>query len=164
MSKWTALKNAWTPTAVADATNFTDNGYMALQGASSTQMIKVSEIYIGGVAGTSSPCQMLVARDSTIGASSLSGVLTAAQQAPTAALAAPPVAFSVSTTKPQRSSTLQLLAPAFNAFGGVVRWYVPTGEEISMVGNTASLGELSLSHASTGTPGPLSSHIIYEPL
>jgi hypothetical protein len=164
MAQWSASLNNWTPTAVADATNFTNSGYMALQGGSTTQRIIVSEIYMGGLAGASSPAQMIVARDSTVGATSLTGVNTAAKDPATAALAAPPVAFTSSTTKPQRSATLQLLLLAFNAFGGVVRWVAPPGGEIGLSGNTASLGELSLSHASTGTPGLMSSHLIYEPL
>lgn len=163
MARWSALKNNWTPVAVADTTAFTDNGYMALQGGSSTQRTNVLEVYMGGLAGASAPAQMLLARDSTVGATGLSGVLVSALDPATAALAAPPVGLSASTTKPQRSSTLQLLALAFNAFGGVVRWVAAPGQEIGMLGNAASFGEISLSHASSGTPGLMSSHIIFEP-
>jgi hypothetical protein len=163
MSKMSALKNNWTPVAVADTTNFTDSGYMALLGAAATQRTNISEIYMGGLAGTSAPAQMLFARDSTIGATSLTGVLTSILDPSTGALANPVVAFSASTTKPQRSATVQFLALAFNAFGGVVRWVAPPGGEIGMMGNTAALfGEVSLSHASAGTPGLMSAHIIYE--
>lgn len=165
MAKWSATLNNWTPTAVADTTNFTNSGYMALQGASSTQTTYITEVYMGGLASASAPAQMLVARDSTIGATSLTGVNTAALHPATAALAAPVVAFTSSTTKPQRSSTLQLLTLGFNAFGGVVRWKANTNDEaLVIVGNTASLGEISLSHASAGTPGLMNSHFIYEPL
>jgi hypothetical protein len=66
--------------------------------------------------------------------------------------------------KPQRSSSLILLTPAFNAFGGVVRWgALEPDERIRMVGNAANGGEISLSMSSTGTAGPLSSHFIVEP-
>lgn len=163
MARWNALKNNWTPTAVADTTNFTDSGYMAIQGGSSTQRINLLEVYMGGLASASAPAQMLLARDSTVGATSLSGVLVAALDPATAALAAPPLGLSASTTKPQRSATLQLLALGFNAFGGVVRWVAAPGQEIGLLGNTASLGEISLSHASGGTPGLMSSHFIIEP-
>lgn len=164
MARWSALKNNWTPVAVADTTAFTNEGYMALQGGSSTQRTNVLEVYMGGLAGASAPAQMLLARDSTVGATGLSGVLVSALDPATAALAAPPVGLSTSTTKPQRSSTLQLLALGFNAFGGVVRWVAAPGQEIGMLGNAASFGEISLSHASSGTPGLMSSHIIFEPL
>lgn len=164
MAKWSAAQNNWTPTAVADATNFTNAGYQALQGASATQRIRISEVYMGGLAAAAAPAQMQFARDSTIGATSLSGGTNAALDPATAALALPPVSFHTSTTKPQRSSTLQLLNLAFNAFGGVVRWVAPPDGEIGMLGNTAALlGEVSLSHASAGTPGLMSSHIIFEP-
>lgn len=163
MAKWTGIVENWTPVAVADATNFTSGGFHALQGGSSTQSISITELYMGGLAAASAPAQMLLARDSTVGAT-LSGGSMAADDPATAALAAPPVNFGTSTTKPQRSSTLKLLAPAFNAFGGVVRWWVPdVSQGKRMLGNTASLGEISLSHAAGGTPGLMSSHMIFEP-
>lgn len=163
MARWSALKNNWTPVAVADATNFTDGGYMAIQGGSATQRVNLLEVYMGGLAAAAAPAQMLLARDSTVGATSLTGVLTTALDASTAALAAPPPAFSASTTKPQRSATAQLLALAFNAFGGVVRWVAAPGQEIGLITATASAGEISLSSASGGTPGLMGSHFIYEP-
>lgn len=163
MAKWSAAKNNWTPVAVADTTSFTDSGYMALQGGSSTQKLTLLEVYMGGLAAASAPAQMILSRDSTVGATSLTGVTNAALDPSTAALAAPPLPFSASTTKPQRSSSLQLLPLAFNAFGGLVRWVAAPGEEIIILGNTASNGEISLSSASTGTPGLMSSYFIYEP-
>jgi hypothetical protein len=164
MAQWTASKNNWTPVAVADTTAFTDGGYVAIQGGTSTQRVIVSEVYMGGLAGASSPAQMILSRDSTVGVTALTGVLTEGKDPSSAALGSPPLAFSASTTKPQRSATRQLLMLAFNAFGGVVRWVAPPGGEIGLLGNTASLGEVSLSHASTGTPGLLSTHLVYEPL
>jgi hypothetical protein len=164
MAQWVASLNNFTPVAVADAANFTNSGYVALQGGTSTQRSIVSEVYMGGLAGASAPSQMIFARDSTVGATSLTGVNTAAKDPSSAALGSPPLAFTSSTTKPQRSATAQLLLLAFNAFGGVVRWVAPPGGEIGMLGNAASNGELSLSHASTGTPGLMSAYIVYEPL
>src|SRR4051812_40013300 len=115
MAKWSATRNNWTPTAVADATNFTDSGYFALQGGSTTQRISFLELYMGGLASASAPAQMILARDSTVGATALSGGNLAQLDPATAALAAPMVQFSTSTTKPQRSATLYLLLPVFNA-------------------------------------------------
>lgn len=166
MAKWSASQNNWTPTAVADTTNFTNSGYFAVIGGSTTQRLVFTEIYMGGLAATSAPAQMLFARDSTVGATSLSGGTLASLDPATAALAAPPVQFSTSTTKPQRSSTLYMLNLGFNAFGGVVRWKVSdVSEGISLLGNTAaSFGELSLSHGSAGTPGLMTCSLIFEPL
>lgn len=164
MAKWSATNIGWTPVAVADATNFTSAGFHALQGGSSTQQLQVNEVYMGGLASASSPAQMIFARDSTIGVT-LSGTTNAALDPATAALAAPMVSFNTATTKPQRSTTLQILQLSFNAFGGVVRWAaIDPSETIRMLGNTASFGELSLSSGSAGTPGLMSDHFIYEPL
>lgn len=155
-----------TPTATADTTNLVDATYFGVvQGGSSTQRINILEVYMGGQAGASAPTFMLLSRDSTVAATvSLgTGQTDAALDAATAALAAPPVTGNTATTKPQRSSTLHLLNLSFNAFGGVIRWVAAPGEEITIVGNTASLGEVSLSAFTGGTPGALGGHIVYEP-
>lgn len=164
MAIWSALKNNWTPVAVADATNFTDAGYVALQGGSASQRQEVQEVMIEGLAGAAAPSQLVFARDSTVGATALTGVLLSSFDPDTAALAAPPLTFSASTTKPQRSATLHLLSLSFQAFGGLVRWVAADDRQrIRQRGNAVSAGELSLSHLSTGTPGLISSHIIFEP-
>lgn len=167
MAKRSFKVSTWTPVAVADTANFTNNGYMGLMGGSTTQRLSVIEIYMGGQAGASTPCYMVLSRDSTVQGTptSLSTAESDAAFDPsTAALAAPPVAFTASNTKPQRSATLGLLSLAFNCFGGIVRWVAAPGEEIGVLGNTASLGEISLSAYTGGTPGAMGAHIIYEPL
>jgi hypothetical protein len=111
---------------------------------------------------------MLLSRDSQVATGSLTADTTlndAPLDAATAALSSAVAAFNkAATNKPQRSSTLHLLNLSFNAFGGIVRWVAAPGEEISMVGNTASLGELSLSAFTGGTTGLLGAHMIYETL
>lgn len=165
MARWSCNFNNWTPTAVADTANMTAQGFMALQGGSATQRINVLELYMGGLASASAPAQMLLARDSTVFSGATSNAVKVVSLDPaTAALSNPPLGQSVgSTTLPQRSSTLYLLTPGFNAFGGIVRWVAAPGEEIGVLGNTASFGEVSLTSASTGTPGLMSSHVIFEP-
>lgn len=166
MAKWSFKKATWTPVAVADTTNFTDAGYMGLMGGSTTQRLSIIEIYMGGQAAASSPTLMIFSRDSTVQATPTAlgaGESNAAFDPSTAALAAPMVAFTASTTKPQRAATLGLLNVSFNAFGGIVRWVAAPGEEIGVLGNTASLGEVSLSAYTGGTPGLMGAHIIYEP-
>ena len=162
MSRWSANVPTWTPVAVADATNFTDAGHMSIQGGSTTQFSNVLEVYMGGQAGASSPSIMLVARDSVVGVTLSVGRLAALHPS-TAALTAPPVVFNTASTKPQRSATLSLLNLSFNAFGGIVRWVAAPGEELGMLGSTASLGEISLSAFTGGTPGLMGSHFIFEP-
>lgn len=167
MAKRSFKSATWTPVAVADNTNYTDLGYMGLMGGSTTQVLKVIEIYMGGQAGASSPSLMIFSRDSTVQATPTAlstGESDAALDPASAALAAPPVSFTASTTKPKRSTTLGLLNLSYNAFGGIVRWVAAPGEEIGVLGNTASLGEVSLSAYTGGTPGLTGAHIIYEPL
>jgi len=156
-----------TPTATADTTNLVDATYpFLLQGGSSTQRNYVYEIFMGGQATSSAPTYMILSRDSTVAATNSygTGQMDAAMDAATAALSAAPLTGNTNTTKPQRSSTLHLLNLSFNAFGGIVRWVAAPGEEITTVGNTASLGEVSLSAFTGGTPGAMGAHMIYEPM
>jgi hypothetical protein len=156
-----------TPTATADTTNLVDATYVGvIQGGSASQRVNILEVQLSGQASASAPTNMLLSRDSTVAATvSLgTGLTDAALDASTAALAAPTVVGNTATTKPQRSATLHLLNLSFNAFGGIVRWLAAPGEEISIVGNTASLGEVSLSAFTGGTPGALGAHIVYESL
>jgi hypothetical protein len=165
MARWTVTRNNWTPVAVADTSAMTAAGFLALQGGSTTQRINLLEVYMGGLASASAPAQMLLARDSVVfvGASGNAAKVVSLDPA-TAALAAPPLGQDVgSGTLPQRSSTLYLLTLGFNAFGGIVRWVAAPGEEVGILGNTASFGEVSLTSGSSGTPGLMSSHFVFEP-
>lgn len=164
MARWSATTlNTWTPTAVADTANMTNAGFAAVQGGSSTQYLNILEVFMGGqAASTSSPCIMVLANDSTVGATLSVGQVTALNPN-SAALAAPPVSFSTATTKPQRHAGAYLLNLSFNAFGGLVRWVYAPGEEVGILGNTEPLGEISLSAFTGGTPGLIGSHIIIEP-
>lgn len=154
-------------TAIADGTNLTDALYPGvLQGASSTQRTAIIEVYLGGQATASAPTYMMLSLDSQIGTGSNTygtGQMDVALDATSAALAAPVKTGNTwATNKPQRSSTGHLLNLSFNAFGGIVRWVAAPGEEVYIVGNTASLGEASLSAFTGGTPGALGAHVIYE--
>lgn len=160
MARWSAGQNALTFVPVADATNYTSAGFAALQGGTSTQYINVLEVFLGGLSTASTPSQMVVARDSTVGATLTVGTFAALHPS-TAALGTNPVAFSTASTKPQRSATLYLLTPAFNSFGGIVRWVAAPGEELGMLGNAASLGEMSISSVSGAAI--CSAHMIVEP-
>lgn len=164
MARWSAAIPTWTPVAVADTVAFTDGGHQTIQGGSTTQRGELREVYMGGQAGASSPTIMVLGRTSTVGAT-LTALRLAALDPSSAPLAAPPVNFGASTTKPQRSATLgMLLNLSFNAFGGIVRWVNGPDEIISYLGNTASLGELSLNAFTGGTPGLLGSNIVFETL
>jgi hypothetical protein len=168
MAKRIVAVTTLTPTATADAATPLASGTFPclVQGGSATQRINVLEIYMGGQAGASAPSFMILARDSTVGVTNSfgTGQTDASLDASTAALAAPPLTGNTNSgTAPQRSTTLKLLNLSFNAFGGIVRWVAAPGEEISIIGNTASLGEVSLSAFTGGTPGAMGTHLIYEP-
>lgn len=158
----------FTPTATADTTGLTNATYMAIQGGSSTQLINVEEILVSGFAGASSPTILQFARDSTVGATvtALSAPNSDGPMHPsTAALAAAPVTFVAAGTSPQRSAvtTNPRLNLGLNAFGGIIRWQCAPREEWGILGNTAALGESSLSAYTGGTVGAISAHIVYEP-
>jgi|SRR6185369_486392 len=165
MAKRIVSVTTQTPTATADTTNLVDATYpFLLQGGSSTQRNRVWEIYLGGQAGASSPTIMVLSRDSTVAATNSNGTgqTDASLEAATAALAAPALTGNTNTTKPQRSSSLHLMNLSLNCFGGIVRWVAAPEEVVDVVGNTASLGEVSLSAFTGGTPGALGAHMIYE--
>jgi hypothetical protein len=169
MAKRSLSHRSITPTATADTTNLVDSTYpFAIQGGTATQQLRISEVFFGGQAAASAPTLLVAGRDSTVGATLTADATMndAAIDPATAALAAAPATFNKATTKPQRSVTLGcLLNLSFNAFGGIVRWVAPdkTGEVV-VLGNTASLGEVSFSAFSGGTPGLLGGHCIYETL
>jgi hypothetical protein len=160
----------FTPTATADAaTALANSTYMAMKGGSSTQMIDVLEIMISGLAAsTSSPTIMQFARHSTI-ATTPTALAAPNSDGPmhpsTAALAAPAVTFVAAGTGPQRSAATSdaRLNVGLNAYGGIVRWVAAPTAQWTNLGNTAQLGEASLSAFTGGTVGAVSAHIIYEP-
>ena len=169
MAKRSATMTTLTPTATADTTALTNATYpTAFKGGSATQRTNFLEIMLGGQATASAPTYMVFARDSTVGVGSQTQGTGGKDQpldAATAALAAVVgVGNTFATSAPQRDTAAHLLNLSFNAFGGIVRWLAAPGEEISMVGNTASLGECTLSAFTGGTAGAMGSHVIYETL
>lgn len=167
MAKRTVSVTTITPTATADTTNLVDATYPCiLQGGSATQRNRIWEIYLGGQAAASTPTYMVLGRSSQVATGSNSngaGQNDAALEGATAALALPALTGNTNATnKPQRSSTLKLLNLSFNAFGGIVRWVAAPEEVLDVVGNTTTLGEVTLSAFTGGTPGALGAHMIYE--
>src|SRR5215471_8297581 len=162
MARWSISCQNWTPTAVADTTNFTAP-YMALQGGTSTQRIQIIEVYMGGLAGASSPTLMVLAFDSTAFVTASPGGRLTPLDTATAALGTNPVFSYNAATQPQRGATGHKLALAYNAFGGIVKWTAAPGEEILQSGASANTGEHSLTAFTGGTPGAMSAHIIFEP-
>ena len=160
------VKQSWAIAALADATNLTSGKYQAVQGDTTTRMLRITEVLVGGEASAAAIAAMVLARDSTAGGTlSLSSGCTVAglsSGAPTTRLAS--TVFDTATTPPQRASALHLLELSMNAFGGIIRWVAAPGSEIYQVGNAVNVGGTSLS-AFTGSGTPtVSSHIHYEEL
>ena len=154
MARYSLAFSSQATVGTADTVALTANKYVALGGNSSTMQLKINEVQCGGEATAASAVQIYVlGRDSTVAATSLTGtdLYNALMDATSTAPGTVALFSSSSTTKPQRSSTLgHLLRHSFNAYGGLVRWQARQGEEITIVGNSASLGEVSYS-GYTGT-------------
>ena len=155
-----------TPTATTDTTGLANGTYFGvIQGGSTTQLVDVREVSMDGEsASTSAPAVILLARDSTVAGTLVAGttfnaILDALAVAPSVV----PLTGNSATTLPQRSATGHLLNLGFNAYGGIMKWRGEGDECPTLFGNTAALGELSLSAYTGGTPGPVSGHVIYEP-
>lgn len=169
MAKRTFAVPVFTPTATADGSALTNATYMAIGAGSATQQLNILEIFETGQAATSAVNIMNFARDSTLGSGPTALAAPASDgphQTATAALAAVPITYTAATTGPSRSAatTTLRLQVGFNAAGGIVRWKPAPGEEIAIVGQTASVSECSLSAYTGGNVGPMAAHIMYEPL
>jgi hypothetical protein len=172
MSTFTFAVGTITPgVGTADAASLTTLTYMALQGGTGTQMNFVEEIYMGGQAASSAPLIMLLGRDSTVVATP-TALATPNSNGPThpsaGVLTAPAVGAITGATQAIRSNSVSLAKKnfTFNAFGGIVRAnYANTQDRFGILGNTASLGELSLSSFTGSTAASaIGAHIIYETL
>jgi len=167
MAKYTGVYSSVTLSATADGSNLANNTYpFFLRGGSSTQRVQISEVYIGGEAtSASSVGVMVLARDSTIAGGTAGGSYQSLTDA--AATAPGTVATfgnTAATSGPVRSSSGHLLRLSFNAYGGIVRWVASPDQVITVVGNTGSLSEVSLS-AFTGTTASTtiaSGHTLFE--
>lgn len=169
MAKRTFSTPNFTPTATADTTALANATYAALQGGSATQLLRVSEIMVTGLAGASSPTILQWARCSNVGTTptALAAPNSDGPKHPsTAALALPPVSFAAAAAGPQRSSatTDARLDMGLNAFGGIKRWQAAPDDEWFTLGSAANAGCSVLSAFTGGTVGAINSHITYEPL
>jgi hypothetical protein len=141
---------------------------MALQGGTATQTSYVEEVYIGGQATTSAPAIMLLGRDSTVFVTplALAAPNVNGPTGPSAGvLGSPAVGALAGSTQSVRSNSTTLAKKnfTFNSFGGIVKAsYQNTQDRFGILGNTASLGELSLSAFSGTTSSAVGAHILYE--
>ncbi len=155
-------------TGTADNSSLTTLAYMALQGGTSTQSIFIEEVYIGGQATASAPAIMLLGRDSTVVSTpvALSSPNTNGLTNPSGGvITALPVGAITGSTQAVRSNSVTLAKKnfTFNSFGGIVKAsYQNTQDRMGILGNTASLGEVSLSAFTGTTSSAMGAHILYE--
>jgi hypothetical protein len=166
MARYSASFSNQTCVATADTTALTTLKFMALQGGNSTMQLKVNEVQSGGESGSAAVVSYHFGRDSTVGTAtlSLSGAYNALLDATATAPGTLATPFNTTTgTYPQRSSTLgHLIIHDYQAYGGLARWQARQGEEITIYGNTASLGEVSYSGFGNCGTGLVGGHVIYE--
>lgn len=154
----------------ADNVTVGTSGFMAILGGTATQLGFVEEVYLGGQAASTAPQIMHLARNSTIGATPTalaanSGNSFGLTHPSGGVLTGLPTAYVAATTGPVRAGTVTLARKVFsyNGFGGVVRAnYANTQDRFGILGNTASLGELSLSAFTGSTSAAYGGHIIFE--
>ncbi len=161
---YTHNKQSWAIESRADASNMTDVKYHAVVGDSTVRMLRILEVFVGGEATSSALAIMVLARDSTLGAtlSNTAGATVAALSSGAPNVRA--TTFDTATTKPQRNAALHLLNLSMNAFGGIIRWVAAPGQEIYQVGSVLNVGETSFSaFTGSGTPN-VSSHLQFEEL
>lgn len=160
MARYASMVPTWTPVAVADTTNMTDAGHHTLQGGGASLRAEMRRIQLAGQASSSAVAIMAFGRTSQVA----TGTLTAARIAALETHATAPGTLvsphtGSATNKSQRSSTLgMLLNMTFNCFGGRVEWLNGPDEIISMFG----VAELSLNAFTGGSPGAISSNLVFD--
>ena len=122
-----------------------------------TSTLKVTDIIIGGEATSSTVNRMSLRRLSTNGATPTDQTCAAMNPLSQAALAN---FYVAATTGPTIASTVHLGMFSMNAFGGVVRWVPPPGEEVWITAATAPNGELVLD--SISGIGVVSTSLMFE--
>jgi hypothetical protein len=126
-------------------------------------VLRLIEIYIAGEAGSSTVARMAVNRPSAIGVTigantQVPEKVDPASVAAAFSLAGSATAVSSWTTRPVLT-TNDVLGPALNAFGGVIRWVAPPDSEV-VVGSQGAVANLCIVSRS-GTPA-VTGHIIIE--
>jgi hypothetical protein len=150
------------------------NGFMGLINGTSTQQSKISEVYMGGEAASSSTvASMVLGRATTLASTATAGAATSILTDITAsAPATGPTAFTqwVTTTAPVVTSGASILNLSFNAYGGIVRWVSSPDQQITLLGTSAYTvgtqgagGEIILTQVA-GTAAQMSGHFLYEVL
>lgn len=166
MGKRSFQSPSWSPLATGDTTNLANGNHMTIAATGTSSGCQISEIEIGGQSTSGQVQMMMLARNSTVGAS-LTSLAAPNSDGPMDSFGQSPAqnSYIAAGTPPQRSAltTSARLNFTFNGFGGVIRWVAYPGEEWKIVGTAVNVSESSLSGFSGGGSGNIGAHIIYEP-
>lgn len=147
----------WTPVAHADGASSLANASYHAWRTTTASTARVTEVFIGGEATSSTVNRMAVRRLST-------NATTPTDQTPAAmnplSGAAVSQFYTAASTGPTIASTVHLLNLAFNSFGGIIRWVAHPGEEMYFTAQTAPNGQGVLDSIS-GT-GVVSTTVVFE--
>lgn len=158
MAQFTCAPASWTTAAVAASANLVNSNYQSIRSWSVTVVDRITEIYVGGEATSSTVIAMAARRNGTQATTPTNVV--AAGLSPFSAAPAGNFHQLAATPGVTGAVTAQLLKLSLNAFGGVVRWVAAPGEELYVIGATAPNNEISLS-AITGS-ALIGAHVIFE--
>lgn len=167
---FTTAAVTWTANAAGSAIGTPGTpSWMALKGASGTQITDILEVLFSGKATASTVAAIELTRSSTL-ETTPTALAAPHSDGPmhfaTAALAAPVVPFVAAATGPTPSNTVTdgKIQLGLNLFGGIIRWNASPTQQWTMVGNTAPGGESILFNNSTagGSSGLGDAHLIYE--
>jgi hypothetical protein len=165
----TAVNLTWTAATAGAAVG--GSTYLAVKGGASTQVIDILEVFISGLASSSTIGAFQLARESTLdsGGSALAAPHSDGGMNPSITPLSNVVLTYVTaaTTQPTPSNTATdaKLNFGLNMFGGIVRWNAAPTQQWWIIGNTAPGGASMLWNSLTGIgqSGSATAHIIYEP-
>lgn len=159
---YTLSRTAWTPTATADGSAMSANGYEGYVAGAAPDLARVLEVMQNGETTSSGVNVMALRRDSTAAATPTAktpGKSNPSSQANVGTY------FQTATTQPTNSNGTHVLNVSLNTYGGELRWVAGQGTsvEIYLVGGSTGNSEVSLG-AVSGTPGQESSYMTVEEL
>jgi hypothetical protein len=159
MAQYGTAYSGWTPVAHADAASALANASYHAVRTAATSTLRITEVFIGGEATSSTVNRMSLRRISTN--ASTPGDVAPGPLNPLSA-ASGSQGYATAGTGPTIASTNHLMNLAFNAFGGVIRVVPSPGEECWATAAVAPSGQLILDSIS-GT-GLVSTEVVFEEL
>src|SRR5579859_1471182 len=115
-------RTAWTPTATADNTISTANGYEGYIAGAAPDLARIIEVFENGEVSSSTVNVMAVRRDATNAATPTAKTPGKANPSSPGNLG---TYFQTATTQPTNANATHILNCSINAYGGEVRWVAP---------------------------------------